>query len=126
MQRTSALIASAAMAMVLAGAAGAQSGGQKPPVGTEMPSTQHQQQVLAPAKNANKGLPGQSTGSTVAAPTTEGAAATAPARPCGTGTPATKDQKNGLKTAQNCADQGGSGATSESAGVARTQPGNKQ
>jgi hypothetical protein len=125
MQRTSALIASAAMATVLAGAAGAQSGGQKPPVGTEMPSTQHQQQVLAPAKNAHKGLPGQSTGNTAAAPTTEGTAAAAPGGPCGTGTPATKHQKDVLKTAENCADLGGSGAATEPGSVARTQPGNK-
>jgi hypothetical protein len=125
MHRTSALIASAAMVMALAGAAEAQSGGQKPPVGTEMPSTQHQQQVLAPAKNAKKGMPGQSTGNTATAPTAEGAAAAAPGGPCGTSTPATKHQQQARKTAQNCADQGGSGTTTGPNGAARTQPGNK-
>ena len=122
MRAISAIIASAALIAALTGTVGAQSTDQQP-AASDMPGTPHQQDVLAPARDAAKEAGAQ--GNDPAAPTPEGAAAAAPDGPCGTGMPATAHQQEVLKTAQDCADQAGSGTTTGPDGVARTQPDNK-
>ena len=104
----------------------AQTGGQQPPVGTDMPSTQHQQEVLKPAPDVHgrAGGEGQSHGNDAASPSATGATAVSPDGACGTGMPATQHQQEALKTAQDCVDQGGAGTTTGADGVARTQQSN--
>jgi hypothetical protein len=129
MTRTRALLVGAALLFspFALDTAQAQTGGQEPPVGTEMPSTQHQQGVLKPVPDLHgrAGGEGQAHGNDATSPTAEGAAAAAPEGPCGTALPGTKHQKESLKTAQDCMDQGSAGVNTGADGVPRAQPGNQ-
>ena len=103
-------LAGAAVIAAMTVAAHAQTDGQQPPAG-EMPSTEHQQQVLESAAGGTEGQP-------------EGGAAASGAAsgdPCATGMPATAHQAETLATAQDCIEPG-SGTTTGPDGVARSQP----
>lgn len=113
--------------LALATVAPAQTGGQQPPVGTDMPSTQHQEGVLKPQVDVHgrAGGEGQAHGNDAASPSAASTGAAAPSGPCATDMPATTHQADALKTAQDCVDQGGVGTTTGNDGVARTQPSNE-
>jgi hypothetical protein len=104
----------------------AQTAGQQPPVGTDMPSTQHQQEVLQPAPEMQEraGEAGQAQGNDAASPAADAAAAAAPGGPCETAMPATTHQQDTLRTAQGCQDdQGSVGTTTGPQGTVQPQQG---
>ncbi len=111
--------------LLAASAVQAQTAGQQPQAGTEMPSTQHQQDVLKPVPDmqGSGGGTGQAQGNEAASPTAGAAAAAAPEGPCGVAMPATKHQEETMRTAQDCPDQGGIGTTTGPTGEVRTQEG---
>jgi hypothetical protein len=114
-----------AVGLLAATGAQAQTGGQQPPVGTEMPSTQHQQEVLQPAPDMHgrSGEAGQAHGNDAASPAADAAAAAAPGGPCETAMPATTHQQETLRTAEDCQDQGSVGTTTGAQRTVQPQQG---
>jgi hypothetical protein len=108
-----------AACLLAAAVAQAQNAGQEPPVGTEMPSTQHQQEMVRPVPDVHGrsgGGTGQQHGNDAASPSAGSVKAAARGGPCETDMPASAHQQQTLKTAQDCPDQGGASATGAQTG----------